>query len=234
MRALTAVRPGYDQGGFFDGQVGHLAAVLVLLAGVYLALDIPGATQGRFLSVTSLTWLVVAVADTIAHQVYVWLCWRAELYRKSLSRRFGERAFTLYAAGFTVLFVARAVFAFALGYANRGTLPIAPWLGYLIALLLVPPAGYLFYSVKAYFTFRRAFGIDHFEPQAFKDAPLVRGGIFRFSPNAMYVFGFFTLWIPAFLFQSAAALIFAAFSHVYIWVHYFCTEKPDMRRIYGP
>jgi hypothetical protein len=60
-----------------------------------------------------------------------------------------------------------------------------------------------------------------------------RRGTFRFSPNAMYVFGFCALWIPAFLFQSSAALVFAAFSHAYIWVHYHATEKPDMKRIYG-
>ena len=49
----------------------------------------------------------------------------------------------------------------------------------------------------------------------------------------MYVFGFAILWVPALLFQSVAALIVAAFSHAYIWVHYYCTERPDMRRIYG-
>ncbi len=30
-----------------------------------------------------------------------------------------------------------------------------------------------------------------------------------------------------------AALISAAFQHAYIWVHYWCTELPDMRAIYG-
>ena len=28
-------------------------------------------------------------------------------------------------------------------------------------------------------------------------------------------------------------LAVAAFAHLYIWVHYHCTEKADMRRIYG-
>ena len=30
-----------------------------------------------------------------------------------------------------------------------------------------------------------------------------------------------------------AALVVAMFSHLYIWVHYICTERPDMRLIYG-
>ncbi len=62
---------------------------------------------------------------------------------------------------------------------------------------------------------------------------MVQGGIFRFSSNAMYLFGFMGLWIPGFLFQSLAALILAVFSHAYIWIHYYATEKPDMDRIYG-
>jgi len=27
--------------------------------------------------------------------------------------------------------------------------------------------------------------------------------------------------------------VVAAFSHIYIWVHFYVTERPDMRRIYG-
>ena len=29
------------------------------------------------------------------------------------------------------------------------------------------------------------------------------------------------------------ALVVALFSHAYIWVHYFCTDRPDMKLIYG-
>jgi hypothetical protein len=28
-------------------------------------------------------------------------------------------------------------------------------------------------------------------------------------------------------------MVAAVFGHLYIWVHYFTTELPDMRRIYG-
>jgi hypothetical protein len=49
----------------------------------------------------------------------------------------------------------------------------------------------------------------------------------------MYVFGFCVLWVPGFWFASAAALIVALFNHLYIWVHYYSTELPDMKRIYG-
>jgi hypothetical protein len=49
----------------------------------------------------------------------------------------------------------------------------------------------------------------------------------------MYTYGLLALWLPGLLEASAAALVAAALSHVYIWVHYTCTELPDMRRIYG-
>ena len=47
----------------------------------------------------------------------------------------------------------------------------------------------------------------------------------------MYVFGFLLLWIPALAGRSYAALATALFSHAYIWVHWYCTEKPDLRRM---
>ena len=49
----------------------------------------------------------------------------------------------------------------------------------------------------------------------------------------MYVFGFLLLWVPGLWWTSAAALLAALFNHFYIWVHYFATELPDIRRMYA-
>ena len=38
--------------------------------------------------------------------------------------------------------------------------------------------------------------------------------------------------ISASIFVTVDAF-FDIHSHAYIWVHYFCTERPDMRLIYG-
>ena len=78
----------------------------------------------------------------------------------------------------------------------------------------------------------RAAGADHFDSQ-YRDLPLVREGIFRLTPNAMYFFGFFLFWAIAIGFNSAAGLAVAGFSHVYIWVHFYVTEKPDMEFLYA-
>jgi hypothetical protein len=96
---------------------------------------------------------VLAVADAVAHQIYVWLCWRAELHGQTLTRWFGGAAFSLYAALFTVLFAARPILIFCLGWANRGSLDIYPWLGYGVSLVFLVPAIYLMISVRRYFSF---------------------------------------------------------------------------------
>ncbi len=217
----------------FEGQWIHALCLLVLLALVVWASGVDDVLSGALFSIPTAGWLVLLLADTIVHQIYVWLCWRLELHGKRLSHWLGgtDRAFNIYARGFAVLFGARFVLITLLAIANRGSLAVSPIAGYAIALILAVPAAYLFYSVHRYFGFRRAFGIDHFVEDA-RDWPLVREGIFRFTPNAMYVFGIGALWIPGFALQSTAALIGAAFSHAYIWVHYLTVERPDMRRIY--
>ena len=91
---------------------------------------------------------------------------------------------------------------------------------------------YLLYSIRKYFGFKRAYGIDHFD-ESYRNLPFVREGIFRFTGNAMYVFGFLVLWIPGLILFSKAALLAALFNHIYIWVHYYYTELPDIRHIYG-
>jgi hypothetical protein len=62
---------------------------------------------------------------------------------------------------------------------------------------------------------------------------LVRKGAFKWTPNAMYTLGFLGLWSIGLLARSHATLVAALFQHAYIWVHYICTEKPDMEILYG-
>jgi protein-S-isoprenylcysteine O-methyltransferase Ste14 len=90
---------------------------------------------------------------------------------------------------------------------------------------------YTAYSIKRYFGMARAAGADHFDPR-YRDMPLVREGIFRFTSNGMYLCGFFLYWAIAVGFNSIAALTVTAFSHAYIWVHFYSTEKPDMYFLY--
>ncbi len=216
----------------FHRQWIHLLGLTLLLPSLALAARWEPVRTGAFLGLDSHAWFWLAAVIPAAHQTYVWLCWRLELYGKRLSQWLGQRAFSLFALGFAVLGLSRVAVVVILAVANRDTMPMPEWLGQGLALLALLPALYLFYSVKRYFGFRRALGADHFDP-SYRSLPLVKEGIFRYTSNGMYVYGFLILWVPALWFTSAAALAIALFNHLYIWVHYFATEHPDMEEIYS-
>lgn len=216
----------------FEKQGLHLLLLTALLIAVFLLMPYGAVEHGSFFGINTKTWLQLAIAIPILHQVYVFVCWRLELHGRHLSKYLGQGAFSLYALGFSIIGIARVLVVFALAWANQHTLTGNPLYLKIIAVILLLPALYLFYSVKRYFGFKRAFGIDHFD-SSYRDIPMVNQGIFRFTSNGMYQYGFLLLWVPAFWFASSAALIAALFNHLYIWVHYYTTEKPDMQRIYG-
>ena len=215
-----------------EHQLAHVVWLLLLLLGLAFASRLQSFWDGQFLGLSTRAWLILTVSNSLIHQVFVLQCWRMELYSQSLTKYFGSAAFPVYATVFTVLILARPVLITSLAISNSGTLPINPVFAALLSIVLSIPVIYLLYSVRKYFGYVRAFGIDHFDP-SYRTLPMVREGIFRFSSNAMYVFGFLLLWIPGLALQSVAATVVAAFSHLYIWVHYFFTEKPNMKYIYG-
>jgi protein-S-isoprenylcysteine O-methyltransferase Ste14 len=216
----------------FERQWIHLLALVLLLTALVRLDDIEVMRAGSLWKWTSPGWLWWTIWLAIAHQTWVVLWWRSELHHQLSSRKFGDAGFILYAIGFSILGIARTLAVWLLAISNQGTLPLPPGLMKVVAVLLATPALYLFYSVRKYFGFRRAFGYDHWDP-AYSHKPMVRQGIFRYTSNGMYVFGFLILWVPAFWFASVAALAAALFNHLYIWVHYYATERPDMKRIYN-
>jgi len=216
----------------FEKQLLHLLYLLLLLAGLFLFSKLDGFNQGQLWGVDTLTWYYWLVGMTVLHQAFVWFCWRTELYFGLLSRWFGRKAFALYAVLFFLLIISRPVLVTFLAVANRDTIPLNHSFSGILAILLAAPSAYLMYSIARYFGFKRAFGIDHFDA-SYRGKPLVKKGIFRYTSNGMYVFGLLILWIPGVLFSSMTAMVAALFSHTYNWVHYLCTERPDMDFIYG-
>ena len=215
-------------------QFWHLLSLGALLWAVYVLVGFdPSLIEGEFLGFSTLFWLLLALGSPILHQGYVLACWRFELHHKSISRAFGKDGFRLYKIGFAILILSRPVTLVLLAISNAFTFTMNSLLSYGLSIVLLIPGLYLMYSVRKYFGFDRAFGIDHFDPVKYRDVPMVRKGIFKYSSNAMYVYGFFLLWVPGILAQSKAALLIAAFNHLYIWVHYYFTEAPDMNEIYG-
>ena len=189
--------------------------------------------NGELWGISTLTWANFAIWAPVVHQCYVLVCWRSELHYRGLSKLFGKNGFNVYKTGISILGLSRPVLIILLAISGRMTLDIDPTFSYVLSTVFLIPAVYLFYSVKKYFGFDRAFGIDHFYPEDYRLKPFVDQGIFKYTRNGMYTFGFFLVWVPGFLLQSKAALSIALFSHLYIWVHYYFTERPDMKIIYG-
>ena len=101
----------------------------------------------------------------------------------------------------------------------------------MLSIILFIPGAYTMYSVKKYFGFLRAAGADHFDPK-YKDMPFENRGIFKWSPNAMYVFAIGIPFSFAVATGSQSMFVVAIYTYISIWLHYFCTEKPDFAIIY--
>ncbi len=213
-------------------QFYHLLFLIILVAGVYVVVQYDeGILSGDLYHVPTSTWFIIAMAFPIVHQVYVLICWRLELYYKLLTRAFGPNVFRSYKIGFFILFAGRMVFIILLAVANRNTFYIPPLLNFAFIGILVLIGSYAFYSVKKYFGMDRAAGLDHFD-ESISKMVFVKKGIFKYTNNGMYMYAFLLIYIPPFLFLSEASLLVAVFSHLYIWVHYYCTEIPDIKTIY--
>jgi len=160
---------------------------------------------------------------------FVWLAWRLELKYSLISKIFGFQVFLIV---FFTLFLFRFISLALLGWADKGSLGIDPELRLFLIVICLIPGLYAMYSVKRYFGLKRAAGADHFEVK-YQTMALVTKGIFQFTSHGMYVYAFLLFWAIAVYFSSITALIVALFSHIYIWVHFYCTERPDMHYIYS-
>ena len=216
----------------FKKQTQHYFLLIVLILGVYF-LATGDVLSGQLWGISTQTWLWIAVATPILHQVFVALAWRSELYHHKMTEWFGDRGFLIYKVIFTILFVGRPVTLILLGISNANTLGLNPAISYAVAVILFVPFVYTMYSVARYFGMDRAYGADHFDPSIYKGKPFVKQGMFKYTDNAMYKFGFLGLWVIGFAFLSKAVLLAALFNHLYIWVHYYFTELPDIKFIYG-
>jgi hypothetical protein len=216
----------------FQKQGFHFLSA-VFLAGLIFLASGPETKTGSLWGISTLIWLILALLFPVLHQFYVVICWRSELYYGWLSRTLGEKAFFVYGGGFMILFLARPLTVLALGIANQGSFPIPLWLNILLLLSCGAIVVYMGFSFVRYFGVKRALGEDHFDPQRYRELPFVRQGIFKWSSNAMYTYAFLLLWGIGLAYQSQAALLAAAFNHIFIWAHFFFTEKPDMQVIYG-
>lgn len=186
--------------------------------------------SGAWLNVPGPAWMAAALLVPIAHQAIVAFGWRTELFDRALTRRFGERALAVFGAVFLPLLALRLLATLGLAIADAGSLWRPGLPSTVVAVALAAPALWTFVSVARHFGIDRALGADHFVPGF--NRPLVRRGVFAVVPNAMYTTGFLALWAVAVAAGSDAALVVAAYQHVFVWCHYLWIERPDMQVIY--
>ena len=193
------------------------------IGGVTTGNNVFGLTMGQ------LYW--IAFFTPVIHQLYVWIIWRIQLYYNAVNRYLGKFGYGLYVATFVFILLFRFGSIFLLANGNRNTLvELKPFLLLCFVVFQIPIV-YLFYSVIRYFGVVRATGIDHFDP-SYHNLPLETRGIYKYVNNAMYLFGLLIFYLPGLFYASLGALLIAVFNHVFIWVHYFTLEKPDMEKIY--
>lgn len=215
-----------------EKQGWHLAALIVLGAAAAYLIQDNSYRSGALWGIATPFWFWIAILIPVLHQIFVLVIWRLELYAGWVSKTFGSQGFSIYSIIFSILFFGRPLSVLLLGIANNGTLTLSWSWRIGLGLVFFLPAAYLGYSVMHYFGYERALGADHFD-ESYRSLPMVKEGIFKYTDNGMYLYGFMLLWALAFLTASKAALAAAAFNHIYIWVHYYVTEKPDMETIYG-
>jgi hypothetical protein len=231
MGLLSDIRSRSRWGDILEGQPQHIGLAFLLYAGAN-AMLVDTADAPKLAGLTTTGWAKLSMALALFHQMLVALVFRLQLHRNAMTHLFGASDMKIWAMLFLPLLVARPITVLMTGWAD--TLPITDQRGWEIAtgVALIAAAIYAMHSVLFYFTLPRALGGDHFRDH-FAKMELVRQGVFRFTPNAMYWVVFIGLWGIAFLFGSWNALVLALFQHCYIWVHMYCTENPDMEWIYG-
>jgi len=212
---------------FFKNQIWHLGGTILLFYVGVQFVDLENNTN-IFLGIGALEWFLIAMTIPLIHQTYVWICWRSELCWKSISNSIGFKGYVIF---FFILIISR-LSAIVLCLVDYGSLYRPSWLAWALGLILFIPGAYTMYSVKKYFGFLRAAGADHFDPK-YRNLSFERRGIFKWTPNAMYVSAIGIPFSFAVATGSQSMFVVAIYTYISIWLHYFCTEKEDFKIIYG-
>ncbi len=212
---------------FFKHQIWHLGGTLILF---YIGTKFAGLQNNTntFINLGAFGWFIIAMTIPLIHQAYVWVCWRSELCWKSIRSTIGFKGYVII---FFVLIISR-LSAIVLCFVDYGSLYTPGWFAWSLAVIIFIPGIYTMYSVKKYFGFLRAAGADHFDLK-YRNMPFERRGIFKWTPNAMYVFAIGIPFGFAVATGSQSMFVVSIYTYISIWLHYFCTEKEDFKVIYG-
>ena len=212
---------------FFKNKILNLIRIIILFYIGTQFIDLKN-NINIFFGISTSGWFIIAMSIPLIHQTYVWVCWRSELCWKLISNTIGFKGYIIL---FFILIISR-LSAIVLCFVDYGSLYTPGWFVWILAIIIFIPGAYTIYSIKKYFGFLRAAGADHFDPK-YKDMPFEKRGIFKWTPNAMYVFAIGIPFAFATATGSQSMFVVAIYTYISIWLHYFCTEKEDFKVIYG-
>ncbi len=217
---------------FYKGQFLHLVLYILLIGGSIGLVNWGYLGEQSLLGIRGTALFSISLFMAPLHHFYVWFFWRSELCYKNISPLFGGNGFRIYSLGFGFIAIARVLSVLLVGIVDYKTMPLNPVVFWPIVAVLSLPMLYTLYSVRKYFGYNRTVGGDHFF-QKYREMPLVRKGIFRYSSNAMYKFGILVLPLVGLVCESESSFLLGMYHYLAGWAHYHCTEKPDMQLIYG-
>ena len=189
----------------------HFLSLLILITGMSFVLKIENILQGEYWGLSTKTWLIIVLVLPILHQVFVVIVWRLEYYQQAISKKFGETGFKIYGFLFMIFLIGRPLTITFLAISNQESFDLLWSWRWALTIILGLPFIYLVYSLKKYFGIPRALGEDHFKPEVYRNSKLIKKGIFKYTNNGMYFYGFLGLYLPGILLASKAALAAAVF-----------------------
>jgi hypothetical protein len=205
-------------------QLYHLISFIFLGVLQYFALTVIPVGKGKIWDLTTGEWVGLSWFIAGVFQAWVAFFWRMELYGSWITNKLGKFGFILHQVGYEVLGLFRFLPLVPICISSKNTLPVSPILSITIIIIATPPILWAIYSAIVRFGFARAAGADHFY-QHYRDGGFENKGMYRFVPNVMYTVALFWLYHLGLFWFSSLGLVVAACHHIFVWAHYFCTEK---------
>jgi hypothetical protein len=210
----------------------HLLAFFLLTGLLYCTAWAYPDGETRIVKLSTSQWIWFSWIFAGIFQYWVAFFWRLELYGGRISAWMGSVGFPFYRIGYIVFGLLRLLPLIPIAMTSRNTVSVPVWISLPFLVVTIPLSLWDLYCATVYFGVTRASGADHFNP-AYRSANLEKRGIYKYIPDVIYTVVLLAMYHPGLVWQSAQGLITAAVHHAFVWVHYFCTEKPDMREIYG-
>ena len=172
----------------FDKQGWHFLAILASLILMICIAQTESIFSGDFWGLSTKTWLLIVITIPVVHQIYVVIVWRLELYKQSISKKFGKKGFFYFGIFFMLFLAARPISITFLAISSQESFDLSWPLRWLLTIILGLPSIYLGYSLIKYFGIERALGEDHFKPEEYRRNTLIKEGIFKYTDNGMYLY----------------------------------------------